>query len=165
MCSFKITKHAFYIQVFERFGQRIIRQKNLRPNKWILHHDNVPSWATLKSLLAMTQKAVLEHPPYCRAKLAPCDFNFPKPITWRLTQKCDNGTECTSIEWLPMKFLGMADRAVETRVIKPEDKHTRVKVSTHRYGYICLQHSKFGHLIFWPLRLDDCCAHFAKNTK
>jgi hypothetical protein len=52
-------KHKFYLKVLEHLREQVhhIRPK-MFPNKWILHHDNVPSHAVL-SVSFLVEKSIM----------------------------------------------------------------------------------------------------------
>ena len=71
---------TFYLQVLERFRNRVRCVRGEIADKWFLHHDNAPSHTSfaVREFLAQTKITTLPHPPYS-PDLAPCNlFLFPK---------------------------------------------------------------------------------------
>ena len=70
-----------YLEVLTRLRVSVQRKRpGLWPDKWILHHDNVPAHDALRfhEFLAKNSITKMDHPPYS-PDLAPCDFwLFPK---------------------------------------------------------------------------------------
>jgi hypothetical protein len=171
MCSFKITKQAFYLQVFERLRQRISRKKkqlSARTNG--LWQCSFLRNTSVKSLLAMTQKAVLEHPPYCRTKLAPCDFNFPKPtfsLKYPIFNHMKAYTEMWQQYWMYLCRMvtyevsghGKQSRWNACNKVKRQTDYSK-GVHVQIRLYTGLQHTgnQFGYLIIRPLRLGNWLA-------
>ena len=71
---------TFYLQVLERFRNRVRCIRGEIADKWFLHHDNAPSDTSfdVREFLAQNKITTLPHPPYS-PDLALCDFFlFPK---------------------------------------------------------------------------------------
>jgi len=65
-----------YLEVLTRLWESFQRKRpGLWPDKWILHHDNVPVHDALRfrEFLAKKSTTKMDHPPYS-PDLAPCDF-------------------------------------------------------------------------------------------
>jgi hypothetical protein len=70
-----------YLEVLTRLQESVWRKRpEAWPDKWILHHDNVPAHDALRVRDFLAKKSVtkMDHPPYS-PYLGPCEFwLFPK---------------------------------------------------------------------------------------
>jgi histone-lysine N-methyltransferase SETMAR len=67
-----------YWEVLTTLRESVRRKRpELWPDKWILHHDNVPAHDALsvREFPAKKSTTKMDHPPYS-PDLAPCDFRF-----------------------------------------------------------------------------------------
>lgn len=65
------VNHFFYKDVLERFRQRFIRVRTNVPDKWMLHHDNVPCHTSSLRHRIFDLKKIFPQPlysPYLRLK-------------------------------------------------------------------------------------------------
>ena len=65
-----------YLELLKRLRESVRRKRpRLRPDKWILHHDNAPAHDALSVGEFLAKKSItkMDHPPYS-PDLAPCDF-------------------------------------------------------------------------------------------
>lgn len=80
--SDRTVNSEFYCDVLRRLREDVRRKRPelWRNRNWLLHHDNAPAHASLRTtqFLANNKMPVVPHPPYS-PDLAPCDFAlFPK---------------------------------------------------------------------------------------
>jgi len=74
------VNQTFYLQVFGRLRNRVVRVRHEIANTWFIHRDNAPSHTSIavREFLAQSNITTLTRPPYS-PDLATCDFFlFPK---------------------------------------------------------------------------------------
>ena len=70
------VNQRYYLEVLTRLRESVRRERpGLWPEKWILHHDNIPVHDALRvrEFLAKNSITKMVHPPYS-PHLAHCDF-------------------------------------------------------------------------------------------
>ena len=67
---------VFYKDILKRLSKRVIRVRPDTADKWMLHHDNAPSYTALSVTEFLPQKASLWFPSPPSPDFSPCDFSF-----------------------------------------------------------------------------------------
>jgi fatty acid-binding protein DegV len=75
------VNRAYYVEILKWLCEAVHRKRHkLRPNDWILHHDNAPAHKALSVTQFLAQKSITEmEQPSCSADTAANDYwLFPK---------------------------------------------------------------------------------------